>query len=70
MATPRDGHWAALTRIGRYLRGTPGMIMRYDYQGECAMVTTFTDSDWAGCKRTAKNTSGGIVTMGGYLTNS
>ena len=70
IATPREGHWTALTRIGRYLRGKPRMIMRYEYQGECATITTLTDSDWAGCKRTAKSTSGGIVTMGGHTTKT
>ena len=28
------------------------------------MLTTFTNSDWAGCKKTAKSTSGGIVCLG------
>ena len=31
------------------------------------MVTTFTDSDWAGCVKTARSTSGGIITMGDHL---
>ena len=31
------------------------------------MMTTYTDSDWAGCKATAKSTSGGIVTLGNHV---
>ena len=31
------------------------------------MVTAFTDSDWAGCSRTAKSTSGGIVCIGEHV---
>ena len=31
------------------------------------MVTTFTDSDWGGCVKTARSTSGGIITMGDHL---
>ena len=31
------------------------------------MVTTYTDSDWAGCVKTARSTSGGILTMGEHV---
>ncbi len=40
------------------------MIARFPWQSPRAIVTTFTDSDWAGCSRTSKSTSGGIVTAG------
>ena len=31
------------------------------------MVTSFSDSDWAGCKVTAKSTSGGVIMVGGHF---
>ena len=30
------------------------------------IITAFTDSDWAGCGRTARSTSGGVVTIGDH----
>ena len=70
MSAPRGNHWAALVRIGRYLKGRPRLVMKFGFQDESSIVTTFTDSDWAGCRRTAKSTSGGIVTMGGHVINN
>ena len=33
-------------------------------------MTTYTDSDWAGCVKTARSTSGGIVTIGAHMIKS
>ena len=33
-------------------------------------AVTYTDSDWAGCVKTAKSTSGGMVMMGNHLIKS
>ena len=59
MSAPRENHWTALVRIGRYLRGRPRLVMKFGSQDESSIATTFTDSDWVGCRRTAKSTSGG-----------
>ena len=34
------------------------------------MVITYTDSDWAGCVKTARSTSGGILTIGGHVVKT
>ena len=44
--------------------------MRYDFQEEPEAVNGFSDSDWAGCRRTAKSTSGGCVMKGGHCIKS
>ena len=41
--------------------------MLFKWQSPTEMVTSFTDSDWAGCQRTAKSTSGGIVCIGEHV---
>ena len=41
--------------------------MLFTWQSPTEMVTSFTDSDWAGCQRTAKSTSGGIVCIGEHV---
>ena len=70
MASPHTGHWHALKRIGQYLKGRPRLILRYYWQSKISTVATYTDSDWAGCKKTGKSTSGGIVTIGGHVIKS
>ena len=33
-------------------------------------MSTYSDSDWAGCKRTARSTSGGVIMRGGHFLKS
>ena len=67
MSAPKRRDWLLLTRIGRYLRGRPRLVLKFPWQVLQSVVTSFTDSDWAGCQRTAKSTSGGIVTIGDHV---
>ena len=60
MAAPQVHHLSGLKRLARYLVGRPRMVWAYPWQQE-ENVTTFSDSNWAGCKRTARSTSCGIV---------
>ena len=66
MAKPRQGDWAALKRIGRYLKGAPRLIQQFSWQELPKTVDVFTDSDWAGCKSTCRSTSGGIIRFGAH----
>ena len=67
MAKPSVGAWKKLKRVGRYLVGKSRSILKYDWQGRETLVDGYTDSDWAGCVRTAKSTSGGILMIGGHM---
>ena len=67
MSKPLQKHWQMLAKIGRYLINTPRLVMSFPWQDEPTMVTVFTDSDWAGCVKSAKSTSGGIVTIGDHV---
>ena len=63
MTTPtRRGH-ASLKRLCRYLVGRPRLVHVFDFQ-EASCIHVYTDTDWAGCPRTRKSTSGGIITWG------
>ena len=66
MANPRQGDWAALKRIGRYLKGSPRLIQHFRWQQMPETVDVFTDSDWAGCRSTCRSTSGGITRFGAH----
>ena len=67
MSAPKTSSWKLLTKIGRYLIGRPRLVMLFKWQDPTEMVTSFTDSDWAGCQITAKSTSGGIVCIGEHV---
>ena len=45
------------------------MVWEYQWQGQEG-ITTYTDSDWVGCKRTAQSTSGGVVLRGSHHLKS
>jgi len=64
MAKPCEGHWGLLKRIGRFLVGTPRVAQVFRWQGAAKLVEAYVDSDWAGCRRTLRSTSGGALTCG------
>ena len=70
MAKPTRGDMARLRRLARYLIEKPRAVFRYPWQGEVYEITGFTDSDWAGCRRTAKSTSGGVILRGSHYVKS
>jgi hypothetical protein len=60
MAKPTVGHKRKLKRLVRYLRGRKRVVWKFQWQGRPDTVEVFTDSDWAGCGKTRKSTSGGV----------
>jgi len=67
MSAPTKLGFTLLSKIGRYLRGKPRLVMRFPWQVRQSLATSYTDSDWAGCRKTARSTSGGIVTLGSHV---
>ena len=57
-------------RIGRYLLGRPRTIWKFDLQESTSQFDTYTDANWAGCRRTRKSTSGGVIMIGTHLIKS
>ena len=64
MSSPRKQDWTQVKRIGRYLVGAPRLTQSFYFQSNQSHFDTFTDSDWAGCKKTCRSTSGGAATIG------
>ncbi len=64
MASPTVGDRRKLKRLARYLKEHPRVVSKYRYQKRQKEATGYSDSDWAGCRRTAKSTSGGVVLLG------
>ena len=67
MSKPMKGDWKLLKRIGRYLKGRPRAVTTYRWQEERSNVDTMTDSDWAGCRRTRRSTTGGAIMVGEHV---
>ena len=67
MSCPKAGDWPKLQRLGRYLLGRPRLVIEFPWQNSPSLVTAYTDSDWAGCAKTARSTSGGIVMIGDHV---
>ena len=67
MANPSSTDWAKIKRIGRYLIGRPRLRYRFEFQRLPNCIRGLTDSDWAGCRRTRKSTSGAAIVFGNHL---
>ena len=63
MSKPSMSSWRALKRLGRFYVGKPRLV--YDYPHQVVRhIEVYTDTDWAGCPRTRKSTSGGCLFLG------
>ena len=67
MSKPTEEDWQKLKRLGRYLVDKTRWRIIYEYQPRPEDVTISVDTDFAGCQRTRKSTSGGVVMHGAHL---
>ena len=70
MANPTEGDMKKAKRLGRYLLGKPRVLTKYVWQGPVSSMTAYSDSDWAGCQKTSKSTSGGVLMRGRHFIRS
>ena len=68
MQQPNTKNLQALTRLVRFLKGSPRCLVVHNRQAEQQIVDVFSDSDWAGCAR--RSTSSSYVMPGGHLLAS
>jgi len=65
MAKPTEKGMLKMKRLARYLLQFPRVVLEYNPSvEECGIIDVYSDSDWAGCVRTRKSTSGGIMMLG------
>ena len=69
MANPTVGDVVNLKRVIRYLSTVPVFSIYYNFQDPPTEITGYSDSDWAGCTRTRKSTSGGAIMLGKHLVH-
>ena len=66
MAKPCKSDMGKIKRVIRYLKGTPRSRLLFRFQDSPKCFKVFSDSDWAGCHRTRKSTSGGVLMHGAH----
>ena len=67
MAKPTKGDQKKMKRLGRYIVKCPRLVWKFQWQGRKHEIEVFTDSDWAGCPKTRKSTSGGVIMIGTHV---
>ena len=64
MSAPSTKDVVKLKRILRYVRGHPRGRLLFEWQELPVQLVAEVDSDWAGCTRTRRSTSGGTLSFG------
>ena len=63
MSSPTESSQVALKRLARYFLGHKRMVYTYPCQrADC--IDVYSDTDWSGCPRTRKSSSGGCIMIG------
>ncbi len=70
MSKPNQEDWMKLKRIGRYLKGVPRAVIWYQFEDWDGVVRGWSDTDYAGCTKTRKSTSGGMIKKGSHYIKS
>ena len=66
MSCPTVGDFMKLKKVVRFMTGIKEVLWEYPWQdeAEALILRVYADSDWAGCVRTRRSTSGGVVMLG------
>ena len=56
-----------LKRLVRYLVTRPRLVWRFDYEKAATHLDVFSDTDFGGCLRTRRSTSGGVARAGTHV---
>ena len=67
MSRPTPRAWELLERVGRYLKGRPRLVWKFDWQNPVDILDVHSDANWAGCRTSRKSSSGGTIAIGGHL---
>jgi len=67
MANPTRGDVVRLKRVLRYLKGASRVVNLFVWQSPQSQLVTYSDSEWAGCAKTRKSTTGGVIMLGSHM---
>ncbi len=63
---PEDQDWRSATRLVRRLKDNKRVAIEYKFQRLPEKVVVWSDTNFAGCRRTRRSTSGGVVMFGNH----
>ena len=66
MSKPSVAAYERVKKLARYMSSYEEVSFHYEWQNEheATNLKCFTDSDWAGCRKSRKSTSGGAIMLG------
>ena len=70
MSKPTETAWKKLMRVGKYILHRPRLVLKYNWQEQQGEILTYSDANWAGCTRSRKSTSGGMIFLGEHYIRS
>ena len=72
MADPALEDFEVIKRLARFMRGIEEVAWEFRWQDDedAAVLRAYADSDWAGCLRSRKSTSGGVMALGKHALRS
>jgi hypothetical protein len=72
MAAPTEKSLAKMKHLARYLLSYPSATIRFQDTIETndQVIDVFSDSDWAGCLKTRRSTSGGVMMVAGGVVKT
>ena len=66
MAAPSELSMLAVKRLCRFLAGRRRLVYIFPFQ-RADTIECYSDTDWGGCVKTRKSTSGGCLMLGGHV---
>ena len=70
MSCPTSISWIKLKKLARYLKAHPRLVMKYKYKDNAGTLNVYSDTDFAGCLKTRRSTSGGCIMRGSHCIKS
>ena len=72
MARPSVTDFGKVKRLVRFLKGVGPVKFNYEMQeeSEAKHIMVYVDSDWAGCQRTRRSTTGGVMKVGRHVVRT
>jgi hypothetical protein len=66
MPQPTVRSWKKLKVLARFLLARGAICWKFAWSDGFHELALYTDSDWAGCRKTRRSTSGGVLFVGGH----
>ena len=70
MSKPEKEDGLRAKRLARYLKGSERVVVKFGFQQMPSEIVVWSDTDFAGCRRTRRSTSGGVVMLGGHCVKT